>query len=100
MRSDCRAIRRQLCEYLDGDLAPESVQEVQRHLAECSICTALLNTTRKTVELCRELATPRESERAAARLRELLSAAAGQPQAGRPESDRNRPQSDRKLKER
>ena len=43
-----------LSDYLDGEAAPE----IERHLAECAGCRALIDTLRKTVSVYRELPRP------------------------------------------
>ncbi len=35
---DCRAAMQQLWDYVDGELTPERMQGVARHLAECAQC--------------------------------------------------------------
>jgi len=38
---DCRAVTRQLYEYLDGELSPAAEAKVQAHLADCAHCFGL-----------------------------------------------------------
>lgn len=35
---DCRAAMQQLWDYVDGELTPERMAAVQRHLTECGHC--------------------------------------------------------------
>lgn len=35
---DCRAAMIQLWDYMDGELTPERMKGVERHLAECAHC--------------------------------------------------------------
>ncbi|MCL6565977.1 MAG: zf-HC2 domain-containing protein [Acidobacteriia bacterium] len=47
---DCRAVIRELSEYLDGELDRTLFEEVERHLAHCQDCRLVVNTTKKTIE--------------------------------------------------
>jgi anti-sigma factor (TIGR02949 family) len=51
---NCEALLGSLSEYIDEDLTPELCLEVERHLAGCEDCRAVLNTTRRTIDLVRE----------------------------------------------
>jgi predicted anti-sigma-YlaC factor YlaD len=62
-------------QYLDGELAPGSCEQIEQHVSECARCSDFLNSVKRTVTLCRDLK-PGESPRplaadARARLREL-----------------------------
>ncbi len=68
--SDCVRIQAALSEYLDGEAPPDLRQEVQAHLAGCTLCRVFCETLRETVALCRQSRRPpvdRECLRRAAR---------------------------------
>ncbi len=48
---DCKAVIRQLSEFLDGELDPAVTKELQEHLAQCDDCHVVVDTTRKTIEI-------------------------------------------------
>jgi len=50
---NCKAMLEQLCDYIDGDLAPHLCAEIEQHLENCDDCRVLVDTTRKTVALYR-----------------------------------------------
>ena len=47
----CRQVVDKISEYLDGELDPELVHELERHLEHCEDCRVVVDTTRKTVEI-------------------------------------------------
>lgn len=47
----CRQVWREISNYLENDLAPELRDRIQRHLAICSHCRALMDGTRNTVTI-------------------------------------------------
>ena len=50
----CRQVVDKISEYLDGELDPELVREMERHMEHCDDCRLVVDTTRKTVEIfCR-----------------------------------------------
>ena len=51
---NCEALLSALSEYIDGGLSPELCQEIEKHLAGCDNCRAVLNTTRRTIDLVRD----------------------------------------------
>jgi anti-sigma factor (TIGR02949 family) len=51
----CRDIVELLGDYLDGDLPPATGEGLRAHLADCSDCTAFINTYRGTVRAARSL---------------------------------------------
>jgi anti-sigma factor RsiW len=61
-----------LSEYLDGTASAEVCAEIERHLAECEDCTAVVDTMRKTVSLYRKLPQPELPAGARARLFKTL----------------------------
>lgn len=48
---NCKGVIRQLSEYLDGELGPALVAELERHLEHCEDCHLVVDTTRKTIEI-------------------------------------------------
>ncbi len=51
LHSNCEQLLGSLSEYIDGELAPELCQELEKHLAGCDNCRVVLNTTRRTIDL-------------------------------------------------
>ena len=47
----CRQVIDKISEYIDGELGPELVRELERHLQHCEDCCVVVDTTRKTVEV-------------------------------------------------
>jgi anti-sigma factor RsiW len=47
----CRDTVRELSSYLDGELDPGTVAELERHLARCEDCRLVVDTTKKTIEI-------------------------------------------------
>lgn len=66
--SDCKHLLSDLSDYLDGEAAAEVCAEIERHLAECVDCRAVVDTLRKTVYLYRTLPQPTFPDEARARL--------------------------------
>ena len=48
---DCQQVRRELSNYLEGDLTPELRLQIQSHLAGCSHCAAVHDGMRNVVQL-------------------------------------------------
>jgi anti-sigma factor RsiW len=49
-REHCRETRAQMSDYLDGELAPDAVSSVERHVRWCPNCRRMLRNLRRTVE--------------------------------------------------
>lgn len=47
----CKKLLNELCDFLDGGLDPETVEEIKYHLEQCKDCRVLVDTTRKTIEI-------------------------------------------------
>ena len=47
----CRQVVDKISEYIDGELDPELVREMERHMEHCEDCRIVVDTTRKTVEI-------------------------------------------------
>jgi len=73
----CRGLIAVIDDYLDGNLAPDVVTELERHLAVCEPCRAYLSTYRKTRELGARVAAVDMPEEMTMRLRALLAAQLG-----------------------
>ncbi len=61
-----------LSDYLDANLSPDIVEELERHLAACKPCVAYLNTYRRTRELTGRAAPPAMPDEMKAHLRQFL----------------------------
>ncbi|HTZ90269.1 MAG TPA: zf-HC2 domain-containing protein [Alloacidobacterium sp.] len=48
---DCKHVWEHISGYLDNDLAPEILEQVQKHLDHCEICSAILDSTRNILIL-------------------------------------------------
>ena len=51
IHAKCEELLGSLSAYIDGDLAPELCQELEKHLEGCDNCRVVLNTTKRTIEL-------------------------------------------------
>jgi Putative zinc-finger len=51
MAIDCKHVWDHISAYLDNDLAPELLAQVQEHLDHCEICSAILDSTRNILIL-------------------------------------------------
>ena len=70
---DCEHLLDQLSDYLDGDAAAAVCAEIERHLAGCADCRAVVDTLRKTVYLYQALPQPELPVGARERLLAALS---------------------------
>ena len=69
---NCRGVIYELSGYLDGDLGPDAIVEMEIHLARCEDCRVIVDTTRKTIEIyCNAEPVPLPED-VAARLHEAL----------------------------
>lgn len=50
----CHNLLGSLSDYVDGELEAEFCAEIDRHMAECGNCRAVVDTLRRTVYLYRE----------------------------------------------
>jgi hypothetical protein len=48
---ECKHVWDHISGYLDGTLAPEVLEQVQKHLESCEICSAILDSTRNILIL-------------------------------------------------
>jgi anti-sigma factor RsiW len=51
MALNCRHVWDHISEYIDNTLDPQVRAEVERHLATCEICSAILDSTRNIIVL-------------------------------------------------
>lgn len=69
---NCHHLLTDLSAYLDGEASQELCAELERHLANCDDCTAVVDTARKTVNLYHHLPRPEMPADARARLFKTL----------------------------
>ncbi len=48
---DCKHVWREISNYIDGDLDPSVRAKMEKHLAHCRHCAAILDSTRNIVYL-------------------------------------------------
>jgi anti-sigma factor RsiW len=48
---NCSGLIREISAYLDGELGPELLADIERHLERCKDCRVVVDTTRKTIEI-------------------------------------------------
>ena len=48
---NCRDVILEVSSYLDGDLGPEALLELQVHLDRCQDCRVIVDTVRKTIDI-------------------------------------------------
>ncbi|MCI0624439.1 MAG: anti-sigma factor [Acidobacteria bacterium] len=48
---NCKQVSQALSSYLDKELDPTLLQELERHLEHCDDCRIVVDTTRKTIKL-------------------------------------------------
>jgi anti-sigma factor RsiW len=48
---NCRHVWEHVSEYIDGTLDPQVRADVERHLAHCEICSAIIDATRNIIIL-------------------------------------------------
>ena len=51
MRLECKHVWDYISDFIDGSLPPETRELVQRHLENCEICSAILDSTRNILIL-------------------------------------------------
>ena len=49
--SDCHKLLGELSNYLEGEVSPEICREIERHLAGCHNCQAVVDSLGKTISL-------------------------------------------------
>lgn len=48
---ECKHVWEHISGYLDGELDPELLEQVQKHLEHCEICSAIFDSTRNILVL-------------------------------------------------
>jgi predicted anti-sigma-YlaC factor YlaD len=48
---DCKHVWEQVSDYIDGSVTPEMKQAIERHLANCRNCSAVVDSTRNILVL-------------------------------------------------
>ncbi|MBK9924403.1 MAG: zf-HC2 domain-containing protein [Anaerolineales bacterium] len=51
IHKNCKELLGSLSSYIDGDLSPDLCDELEKHLAGCTDCQVVLNTTKRTIDL-------------------------------------------------
>jgi anti-sigma factor (TIGR02949 family) len=51
---DCDAVLQELGNYLDDEMAAELRAALERHLAQCTTCRVIVDTTRRTIRIVTE----------------------------------------------
>jgi anti-sigma factor RsiW len=51
MTFNCKHVWAQISDYIDGSVTPETKQAIERHLANCRHCSAVLDSTRNILTL-------------------------------------------------
>jgi anti-sigma factor (TIGR02949 family) len=51
MELDCKHVWREVSNYIDGDIDPSVRADIEKHLAHCRHCAAILDSTRNIVYL-------------------------------------------------
>jgi len=81
MKLDCKHVWEHISGYLDQQLDPELLAAVEKHLENCEVCSAVLDSTRNVLVLTADNRTYElpvgYSERLHARLTEVIGGGAG-----------------------
>jgi anti-sigma factor RsiW len=48
---NCRGLIQEISAYLDGELNPDLLADIEIHLERCKDCRLIVDTTRKTIEI-------------------------------------------------
>ncbi len=48
---NCKGVVRELSDFLDGELGPDLLKELEQHIQKCKNCRLVVDTTRKTIEI-------------------------------------------------
>lgn len=51
MKLECKHVWEHISEYLDQGLSTELLQAIEKHLENCEICSAILDSTRNVIVL-------------------------------------------------
>ncbi len=55
---ECKRVFAMLSEYLDEELPDDVCHEIDVHLSGCPACEQFVESLKKTIELCRDCASP------------------------------------------
>jgi anti-sigma factor RsiW len=72
MKDECREDFKRLSEYLDGELDEEVCREIEQHFRYCPECRKCVETMKRTIQLCKSVATEEIPAAARERLRSML----------------------------
>ena len=76
MTLECKHVWERLSEYLDHQLDPELLMDIEKHLENCEVCSAILDSTRNILILTADNRTYElpvgYSERLLARLEKVI----------------------------
>ena len=51
MKLECKHVWEHISEFLDQQLTPEVREEIEKHLENCEVCSAILDSTRNVLVL-------------------------------------------------
>ena len=51
MTLECKHVWEHISEYLDGQLDPHLLMDIEKHLENCEVCSAILDSTRNILVL-------------------------------------------------
>jgi len=51
MKLECKQVWEHISDYLDQQLTPEVLAEIEKHLENCEVCSAILDSTRNVLIL-------------------------------------------------
>jgi len=51
MKLECKQVWKHISEYLDKQLDPKLLMDVEKHLENCEVCSAILDSTRNILVL-------------------------------------------------
>lgn len=51
MKLECKQVWEHISDYLDQELTPEVRAEIEKHLENCEVCSAILDSTRNVLIL-------------------------------------------------
>ena len=52
--ANCEDLIGELSDYIDGALEPELCKKLEKHLSACNNCRLMVDSLKKTVQLCRD----------------------------------------------
>jgi len=85
MTLECKHVWERISEYLDHQLDPQLLMDIEKHLENCEVCSAILDSTRNILILTADNRTYElpvgYSERLHARLEKVIR------QTGKPKND-------------